>query len=406
MALLTRRHFGRSLGPLALVPAFVRARSAAQGRSLHGIAPPSEAALGTLAAVMNAAGVPGLAAAIVRVGQPAWYRHIGVADAGTLRPVTPDTMFPAASLAKPVSAWVALRLADRGLLDLDRPLKAYVPDHAPSDPRADLVTARHVLSHTSGFRNWRNNASQPLVPEFDPGSRFQYSGEGFYYLQRAMEKAAGRGFEQVVQDELFAPLGMTSSTFAWRADAGARLVTGHTRGAPVNTASREFAARLFAHAASLGRPLASFTHDDIVAAMSALQPAPAALPNFIVPNAAASLLTTTSDYVAFLTRLLSPDDGTSALRATSRQAMLAPAIRLTDSLSWGLGWGLERPVGAETYEYLWQWGDNGPFKNFVLAHPATRSAVLVFTNASNGLRVCEALITAAIGHDLRAFDWV
>ena len=129
---------------------------------------------------------------MVQGGKLVWERQEGVADASSTQPVSKDSLFPAASLSKPVVALAALGLLDAGKLELDRPLKSYVPDHTPADPRGDLVTMRHVLSHSSGYRNWRNSPDQQLVPDFEPGSRFQYSGEGYYYLQRVIEKVSGR----------------------------------------------------------------------------------------------------------------------------------------------------------------------------------------------------------------------
>jgi hypothetical protein len=83
--------------------------------------------------------------------------------------------------------------------------------------------------------------------------------------------------------------------------------------------------------------------------------------------------------------------------------MLRPQTRVNSVISWGLGWGLESDGGRE---YLWHWGDNGNFKNFVLAHLPSRSAVVVFTNGNNGLRVAEAIVAAASGHEHAAFDWL
>ena len=102
---------------------------------------------------------------------------------------------------------------------------------------------------------------------------------------------------------------MRSSTYAWRADTDARLVTGHNRGNPVRGQSRDFAIRLFQYAGAQGKPLAAFRHEDVVAAMTALKPSPPQLPNFMVPNAAGSLLTTMADYCTFVRRLMKPDDG-------------------------------------------------------------------------------------------------
>ena len=123
---------------------------------------------------MEVSAVPGIAIGVVQEDKPLWQKFVGVADAATKGTITSDTMFPAASLGKPVEAYVALRLAAAGKFDLDTPLKRYVPDHTPADPRGDKLTARHVLSHSSGLRNWRNSTEQPLVSDFEPGARFQY----------------------------------------------------------------------------------------------------------------------------------------------------------------------------------------------------------------------------------------
>jgi CubicO group peptidase (beta-lactamase class C family) len=353
--------------------------------------------------LMDVGGVPGVAAGIVTPAGLAWQLLEGVVDVSTRRPVDGRTMFPAASLGKPVFAHLVLRLADEGRIDLDKPLKSYLADHTPADPRGDQITARHVLAHSTGLRNWRNSLEQPLLPEFAPGTRFQYSGEGFYYLQRVVETVASNGVEQVMQDRLFGPLGMKSSTYAWREDTRARLWIGHSRGNAQRDPSRDFADRLVEYARAKGKPLATFTHPDIVAAMTEIRPAPRALPNQIIPNVAGSLLTTLEDYAAFLKNVLQPAPGPTELRPATRQAMIAPQTRINSVLAWGLGWGLEADAGRE---YLWHWGDNGTFKNFVLVHLPTRGAIVVFTNGSSGLRIAEHLIASASGHDHFAFDWL
>jgi CubicO group peptidase (beta-lactamase class C family) len=396
----TRRDFAFAIASVAAPLLRTRIRAQTAAAVIH---PPGEPFLSDLPRLMEVTAVPGVGMGVVQDGKLIWQRYAGVTDASTKTPVTADTIFPAASLGKPVFAYAALRLVDEGKLDLDRPLKSYVPDHAPSDARGDKVTARHVLSHASGYRNWRNSVDQTLVPDFDPGSRFQYSGEGFYYLQRAVEKIAGRGFEQFMEEKLFTPLGMRSSTYSWRADVESRLVTGHNRGNPARQASRDFANRLLQYAESQGKPLASFTHEDVVTAMNTMRPSPPVLPNFIIPNSAGSLLTTVGDYSAFLNRVLAPTAGPTALTPATRDQMLKQQIRINSAIGWGLGWGLENERGRD---YLWHWGDNGNFKNFVLAHVPSRTAVIVFTNGNNGMRVAEAVVEAASGHEHPAFDWL
>jgi CubicO group peptidase (beta-lactamase class C family) len=355
-----------------------------------------------LNSLLDVTSVPGFAVGVMRDGRPVWERYQGVTEAGTKRHVSADTLFPAASLGKPVFAYAALRLAEQGKLDLDRPLKSYVPDHAPADARGEKITARHVLTHSSGLRNWRNALDQPLVPDFDPGSRFQYSGEGFYYLQRAIEKIAGCAIQPFMEETVFQRFAMPSSTYAWRGDTEARLVTGHNRGA-VARGQRDFTARVLAYAGQQQKSLSTFTHDDLVAAMRALQPSPPPLPNYIPTNVAGSLLTTVQDYCNFLEPILAPRGRPNELSPMLREQMLSPQIRLNHALAWGLGWGIETMSGRQ---YIWHWGDNGTIKNFVLAHLPSRSAVVVFTNGAQGMRLAEGIVSAASSSEHLAFDWI
>src|SRR4051812_37544471 len=139
--------------------------------------------VGDLPGLMAQAKVPGLAIAVIDNGRVAWTKSFGVMRVGSPEPVTETTRFEAASLSKPVTAYVALQLVDAGRLALDTPLTHYITyADLPGDPRVATMTARHVLSHTTGFPNWRRR--DPLTLFFTPGERFSYSGEGYVYLQR------------------------------------------------------------------------------------------------------------------------------------------------------------------------------------------------------------------------------
>jgi hypothetical protein len=78
-------------------------------------------------------------------------------------------------------------------------------------------------------------------------------------------------------------------------------------------------------------------------------------------------------------------------------------IPIRPTLGWGLGWGIERAAGRE---YVWQWGDNGGYKNFVIAEPTSGEAVFVFTNGDSGARIYDRIVTHATGHDHAALFWV
>lgn len=109
-----------------------------------------------------------------------------------------------------------------------------------------------------------------------------------------------------------------------------------------------------------------------------------------------------ADYCAFLADLVSQQnhDLTPAMRA----AINRPISRINSALAWGLGFGIEQERSQP--RYLWQWGDNGGWKNFFLAQPETQTAIAAFTNGANGMRINERVMQAATGEDQVAFLWV
>jgi hypothetical protein len=127
------------------------------------------------------------------------------------------------------------------------------------------------------------------------------------------------------------------------------------------------------------------------------------VPNEISPNVAFSLLTTVSDYAAFVTRITAPHRDNFDLRPETRASMMQPYSHVNSALSWGLGWGIEQDGRAR---YLWQWGDNGGWKNIVIVHPESHSGLFVFTNGDHAMRVVERIAKAATGHDHALFLWV
>ena len=138
-----------------------------------------------------------------------------------------------------------------------------------------------------------------------------------------------------------------------------------------------------------------------------MSPPPPTLPNFMIPNAAASLLTTPTDYSRFLIELLEKHNAVVDLTPATRKLMITQQSRINRALGWGLGIGIELQADAAgDPNFLWHWGDNGPWKNFVLAHPESKSAVVVFTNGSRGLNVANRVITAATGRSHEAFLWL
>ena len=366
------------------------------------IRPPDGKFLATLPKLMEIAQLPGIGIGVVQGGNITWTHYEGLANADAKTPITAESVFPAASLGKQVFAYLALLLVDEGKLELDKPLRNYVTEDAPTGPLGEKITARHVLSHSSGLRNWRGEHGQEFVAAFEPGTKFRYSGEGFYYLMRCLEQITGTGFEALVQERVLKPMGMNSSTYLWQAQDEGRWVAGHDRGSPEN--NTEARRKLFVAIEKSGVPLAEWNHDRMAAELMKLQDLKEApMPNNMVPNSAASLLTTVNDYGNFLTHIAAPTGAAFEIKAETRTLMMKPQVRINKEFAWGLGWGIQEDEGRK---YLWQWGDNGEWKNFVLVHPESASAIVVFTNGDTGMRVAERVVRAETGRDEPAFLWL
>ncbi|WP_207515163.1 serine hydrolase [Longitalea luteola] len=178
--------------------------------------------------------IPGVSLALIKDGKLVYHKTYGVSNAVTGEKVNDNTLFEAASITKPVFAYAVERLAERGVINLDKPLYEYLPyNDIEYDERYKLITARHVLTHRTGFPNWRSmNADNKLDLKFTPGTSFGYSGEGFEYLKMVVEKITGKNVEQVLQEEVIEPMGLYHTFFS-KNDSLQRMVAyGHYDGRP------------------------------------------------------------------------------------------------------------------------------------------------------------------------------
>jgi CubicO group peptidase (beta-lactamase class C family) len=363
---------------------------------------PSATLLRNLPRLLELASVPGLAMAVVDGGR-VWTRGFGEAVEEPRQSVSDQTEFEAASLGKPVFAYAVLRLVDARILDLDRPLFDYLPTPEANNARMKRVTPRHVLSHTTGLPNWRTQPG-PLQPASDPGKAFTYSGEAYFYLQRVAETVTGKPFARVMREQVLDPLGMKETSYVWLPAFESRMAAGYDGQEKRLDVQAAIGRRTLAIAEQWRIPLTDWRYDEAARAVPLVNPEWPPLPLYMVPNAAASMLTTVSDYARFLTRLVAPAGAPGLdLSPAGRRAMTSPQVRLNSALSWGLGWGIQRD---ENGEVLWHWGANNSFRNFVIADPANNRAVVVFTNSENGPRIYERVIVAVTGHDHPAFLWI
>jgi CubicO group peptidase (beta-lactamase class C family) len=333
-------------------------------------AAPAQALGRLIPRLMEDGEVPGLSIVLIRDSKVVWQRAFGYANADDRLKLTDRTVFEAASLTKPLFAYAVLKLADAGRLSLDAPLEVEAPELA-ADERARGITARMVLKHTTGFQN-EVLPGQTLRIHFAPGDRFSYSGAGFLYLQRFVERITGKGLSVLMDELVFRPLGMRSSGYVWRPEY---------------------------------ERLEAFGHDPAGIAMPRRKPREATV---------ATLHTTPLDYARFLIAVM---QGTG-LRPETARAMLSPQVaidegcftcltggtgRMSESLSWGLGWGLERTARGTAF---WHWGDNnGEFHNFAMGYPGG-DGIVVFTNSGNGHSIMPEIVTAALRGTHPAFAWM
>lgn len=333
---------------------------------------------------------PGVAVAGIRDGR-AFQLVEGVVAANGAR-ITTDTQFPAASLSKPVFAWVVRDLAKQGKLDLNRPLQDYL--NLGLEGISRKIAPVHVLTHSTGLPNWRFQADRQLASAFEPGSRWQYSGEGFFLLQRVVEKIVGQPIATYIKTAALAPFGMTMSSFGWTPEIQTRAAAGHDRqGALFERSVAFYEKRNYETIQKSGLTPESATYENIVSAYE--QSKQPFLPVAASPNMAGSLQTTAADYAKFLSRVM---EDTSL-----RPEDFKPRVEVNRDIAWTLGWGVDRSFKSAS---LFHWGDSPGFKNFCWVQPARKTALVFFTNGDSGAALYAWLFRQLMNEDPSAFYWI
>jgi len=317
--------------------------------------------------------VPGVSISVIADGQIAWSKGYGVKNADRPEPVTPATVFEACSMSKVVFTYVVLKLVEQGKLDLDRPLVEYLDvPYLDDQPLHKLITARMVLTHRTGFPNWRAGgwrSSNPLPVNFTPGTQYGYSGEGFLYLQRVVEHITGLPLNDMMQQMLLQPIGMSASSYAWEPRYEQLASAGHDEQGNVKT----------------NRSL------------------------YDQANAAFSLYTTPNDYARFIVEVLKQDRSAPySLNQKSIAEMLTPTIEIDGShgvqiprvlqsqcktVHRGLGWVVGKTKNGATR--AWHSGSNGTgFRCQSEFDPQTGCGIVIMTGSVNGVTLYRRLLAA------------
>lgn len=342
--------------------------------------------------LMKEANVQGLAITVFNNKEAVYKKTFGYKRMDTKEPVKTSTNIYGASLSKPVFALLVMKLIEENKINPDKPLQDYLPkpiyEYAPAkkwhDNYSDLkndslyrkITARMCLDHTCGFPNWRwDEPDQKLRVKFEPGSRYSYSGEGLVYLQVVLEKMLGKSLEELMQENIFIPLGMTRSSYTWQPRFEQDYCIGHDAAGKLYEKDKDNDAR-----------------------------------------AASTLETTLDDYTLFTKAVLK----NSIIKPLTTKKMFSPQIRirsiqqfgplrLRDStandaieLSYGLGWVLlKSPYGTGAFKE----GHGDGFQHYTIIFPEQGTGIIIMTNSDNGESIFKELLKTAIGDSFTPWYW-
>ncbi len=204
-------------------------------------------------ALMRALVIPGVAVGVTDAdGERSW--GFGITNVEHPLPIDADTVFEIASITKTMTATVAARLAGEGRLDLDAPVRTYIPEFRVADAGvSERVAVRDLFTHTAGwFGEYlpatghgadaiaKGVAAMAELEQVSPSGTFSYNNVSLTLAGRVVEVVAGKPYEQVIRELLFEPLGMTRSSFRAEDVLYDRLAAGHTvrDGKPVLVRSR------------------------------------------------------------------------------------------------------------------------------------------------------------------------
>ena len=343
--------------------------------------------------LMKDAAVTGMAISVFNEGRSVYHKVFGYKNAETRTSLQTSTNFYGASLSKAVFSVLVMKLVEENIVSLDKPLQDYLPQPVyeygtgtswnqdytslKEDLQYKKITARHCLSHSSGFANWRwYEPDQKLHVQFEPGTQYSYSGEGLCYLQFVIEKITGKSLNALMQEKIFGPLGMTHSSYTWQPEFEADYSLGHN---------------------PEGKPYPKDKDN--------------------APRSASTLETTPDDYALFTAAVLQKKILTppgyhrlfqQQLRLRSKHQMGPQTWKDTTSendaiaLGYSLGWGrLQTPFGFGVFKE----GHGDGFQHYSILFPEKKLGIVIMTNSDNGESIFKELLEFAIKDVYTPWKW-
>jgi CubicO group peptidase (beta-lactamase class C family) len=339
----------------------------------------------TVGRLMKDDNVTGVGIAVFHDGKISYLKTYGQSDTEKGLALTPDTVMPAASMTKAAFAVEVMLLVQKGVLDLDVPIQQYLPKPLPAyekyadlqgDDRYKKLTLRMLLSHTSGFPNFRwFEDDKKLKIHFEPGTRYAYSGEGFQLAQLVVETVTGKSLTPLMEEDLFSPLGMTRTSMNWEPRFESDFANGYDE-----------------HGKSLGPQKRS------------------------KPGAAGFMQTTLHDYATFLSavmrnQVLTPKTTAEMFKpqvmihSLHQFPSLAPETTTAHDaiqLSAGMGWGLYTSPSYGKAFFKGGYDDGWRHQGICFNNG---DGLLIMTNSSNGDQIFKPLFDSILGETSFPFDW-
>lgn len=347
----------------------------------------------TVKRLLEAANVQGLNLAILNNNKSVFIKSYGFKNKPQNTLLDTSTIVYGASLSKAVFGYLVMKLVDEKTLDLDKPLYQYLKKPIPeyeyfsdlkNDDRWKLITARMCLNHTTGLPNvrWFN----PITSEqdtlgvikiyFTPGTKHAYSGEGFKLLQQVIEEVTLKNIDELAQEKVFKPLGMTRTGYIWHDSFGDdNVAVGHMDNGDIDQKRKR-----------------------------------------TEPVSGGSLVTTIADYSKFIENVMQQ----KGISSKSYKEMLSPQIAIhsimqfppityettTENdaihLSYGLGWGLLKCKYGKAF---FKEGNGGSWRNYNINFIDKGISIIILANSENGEKIFQELLETLLGDTCIPWKW-
>jgi CubicO group peptidase (beta-lactamase class C family) len=339
---------------------------------------------------LESARVTGAQIAMLDRGHLVWSAAYGQRRRDPALPMDRETTTWAASITKAVFGTYVMQLVERGEFSLDVPIAKQLPKPLDSydvyrdsasalmtEPGWPAITPRMLLAHTSGLHNFATmEPDKKMHLHFKPGTKYLYSGEGMNLVQFVIEQQKGRLLDQLMQEALFTPLGMTRTGIIYRTEFADNVADRYDEDEKFRAQTRRFPAR-----------------------------------------AAGSMTTSAEDLARFASALFAG----KILKSRTRKAMLEPFIQIRSlhqfpapnepegteagavGLAYGVGWGLltRTPFGPAFFKE----GHGDGAQNYMICFTDRQACMILLTNSDNGERAFRPILETIMGNTVTPWEW-